>query len=356
MKKIFRPNGLPLLVGSLPLEAHDQAAELVFRHTPEIPAWAQLPVHKKEGMIPQFLPGMPGRTLKNDKHFVDTASLNFEADLLKFYEEYMAVVNGEADLDGSRFVLTDDVAGGFFALLERLKNLSDAPVAVKGQITGPITFGLGLTDQNGRAVFYDETLRDSAVKLISQKARWQVKKLSDFGCPAIIFFDEPALAGFGSSAYISISREEVSSCFEEVIAAVHSEGGLAGIHVCSNADWAILLESSVDIVSFDAYSYFDRFILYGDQIKKFLDSGRILAWGIVPTGNPEDIERATTDSLVADWQEKARQVEALGFAPSIILAQSMITPSCGTGSLSLDLAKKVLALTRKVSDTIRHSG
>jgi hypothetical protein len=31
----------------------------------------------------------------------------------------------------------------------------------------------------------------------------------------------------------------------------------------------------------------------------------------------------------------------------------LITPSCGTGSLSLDHAKKVLVLTRQVSDIIR---
>ena len=77
MKKTLQPNGLPLLVGSLPVDAHDRAAELVFRHTPEIPSWAQLPVYKHEGMIRQFLPGMPGHTRKQDKDFIDTAGSNF---------------------------------------------------------------------------------------------------------------------------------------------------------------------------------------------------------------------------------------------------------------------------------------
>ena len=169
----------------------------------------------------------------------------------------------------------------------------------------------------------------------------------------MLFFDEPALAGFGSSAYISVSHDDVARCFEEVIDAVHSEGGLAGIHVCANADWSVILESAVDIVSFDAYSYFDRFILYPDLIKEFVKSGRILAWGIIPTGNPEDIEKETADSLVADWKAKAGQVEALGFDLPEILAQSLITPSCGTGSLSLEHAIRVMELTREVSHRIR---
>jgi hypothetical protein len=192
------------------------------------------------------------------------------------------------------------------------------------------------------------------VKLLSQKARWQVKKLSDFGSPFLIFFDEPALAGFGSSAMISVSRDEVAICFEEVIGAVHNEGGLAGIHVCANADWSLILESNADIISFDAYSYFDKLMLYSDHVKRFIEKRGILAWGIVPTLNSDDIEKETAESLVARWEAQSTAIEALGFDRSAILAQTFITPACGTGSLTIGLANKVLALTRQVSDTLRE--
>ncbi len=226
-------------------------------------------------------------------------------------------------------------------------------MAVKGQITGPVTFGTGLNDQNKKAIFYDDRLRDAAVKILAMKAGWQVRTLSKFGCPVILFFDEPALTGFGSSAFISISREDIEACFDEVIEAVHAEGGLAGIHVCANAEWPLILESTADIVSFDAYSYFDRFLLYPDELRKFFESGKIVAWGIVPTLNAEDVEKETTDSLVALWEERIEKVESLGIERSIILSQSLITPSCGTGSLSLEHATKVLRLTKEVSEQIR---
>ena len=349
----FQANSLPVLIGSLPMDDHEEAIRLVLKYTPEIPLWVQLPVYKEEGMIAQFLPGMPGLTIEKEKVFIDTASVDFDDDFLKFYEAYIAVVEGKTDLLGSRFALTTDTAMGFFELMKHIETLAKPPIAVKGQITGPITFATGVNDQNGRAIFYNEQIRDAAVKLIAMKAKWQVKQLSRFGYPVIIFFDEPALAGFGSSAFISISRDEVAKCFEEVIEAVRLEGGLAGIHVCANADWSLVLESFADIVSFDAYSFFDRFILYPDQIKKFVESGRILAWGIVPTSRGEDIEKETTDSLVAKWKAKAREIEALGIDMSKISAQSLITPSCGTGSLSFDNATKVLKLTREVSDRLR---
>jgi len=349
----FRADCLPVLIGSLPVHDHAEGVRLVFEYTPEIPLWVQLPAFKEEGMIAQFQPGLPGLKTEKDKSFIDSSDPSFDDDLLEFYEDYMAVKEEKIALEDSRFALTKDTAKGFFSFVDQLQSLSHPPVAVKGQISGPITFGLGLTDQNGKAVFYNEQLRDAAVKLLAQKARWQVRNLSKFGCPVIIFFDEPALAGFGSSAFITISRNEVVTCFEEVIEAVHEEGGLAGIHVCANADWSLLLESATDIISFDAYSFFDKLILYPDLVKRFVQSGGILAWGIVPTLNSDDIEKETIDSLVAKWEEQARAIRAMGIDKSTIRAQTLITPSCGTGSLSLDHAKKVLVLTRQVSDIIR---
>jgi len=351
--KSFQPNGLPALIGSLPITDHQEAAQLVFADTPEIPLWVQLPAFPEEGMTAQFLPGMPGLADAQDKLYINTHDASFDDAQLQFYNDYIAVTEGAANLNDSSFILTKDTAQGFFVFKEHLKRLSTPPVAIKGQITGPITFCTGVKDENDRAIFYNEQLRDMAVKLLALKAAWQVEQLSQFNQPVMLFFDEPALAGFGSSAFISISREEVAACFEEVIDAVHARGGLAGIHVCANTDWSLILDSSADIVSFDAYSYFDKFILYADQIKRFIDSGRILAWGIVPTLGDQAIADATAASLAADWEAKANQIIVLGIDKSQLLAQSLITPSCGTGSLTLEQAMKVLQLTKDVSQEIR---
>lgn len=355
MPKPFRPWGLPALIGSLPLTDHAEACQLVFEHTPQIPLWIQLPVHKEEGMVAQFMDGMPGLCTVGDRAYIDTDQDEFDRDILKFYEDYMAVVEGNTDLSASRFVLREDTARGFFTFVESLKHLSTLPVAVKGQITGPFTFCTGISDQNKKAIIYEEQVKDAAVKLLALKARWQAQQLSHIGCPVIIFFDEPALAGFGSSEFISISRDGIVQSFDEVIASVHAAGGLAGVHVCANTDWSLVLDSAADIVSFDAYSYFDRFILYSDGIKAFLAAGKIIAWGMVPTLNVDELENATTESLVDQWKQKAAQVEKLGIDSEKLLSQSLITPSCGAGSLSIDLAIKVLKLTREVSQQLRQS-
>jgi len=354
MPQPIQPDCLPLLIGSMPLNDHVAASRLIMEHTPAVPVWAQLPVFPEEGMVPQFLPGMPAVAEKNGKTYIDTASETFDADLLAFFEDYMAAVASPEQLPGSRFALTEATGKGVAALVDALAGLKTPPVAVKGQVTGPITFGTGVKDQAGRSIFYNETLRDAAVKLLALNARWQIRTLGRPDCPVIIFIDEPALAGFGSSELISISKEEILACLKEVAEAIHADGGLAGIHVCANTDWSLVLDSGVDIVNFDAYAYFDRFILYGSQIRDFLAAGGFLAWGIVPTLEPEKIERETVESLFAGMQARLEQVEALGIDRRDILRQSFITPSCGVGSLSLDLAKRVLALTRALSAKIRE--
>ena len=350
----FQPDAAAMLIGSQPLKEHREANRLVLEYTPDIPNWVQLPTYRNEGMVDQFMEGLPGLVTEGEKNFVDVTAEDFDHQTLAFFEEYLQVVGQEGAWDQTRFVLTPEFAPGFFSLLDGLETHGDRLKAVKGQVTGPITFCTALHDQDNRAIFYHDTLRDAAVKLLALKAAWQAKTLGRLGVPVIIFIDEPALAGFGSSEFISISREDIATCLKEVIDAVHGQGAMAGVHVCANTDWSLLLDSDVDIVNFDAHGYFDRLILYADPLKKFLASGRFLAWGLVPTLRPEQIEAATVDSLWQDWEDKTRQLAEKGMDKATVQAQSFITPSCGTGSLTPELSHKVLELTRGLSRRIQQ--
>ncbi len=373
----FKPNCLPLLVGSLPMADHLEATELMLKYTPEIPLWVQLPIYKEEGMLYQFLTGIPGLVIKEsglskEKDFyIDTSQENFEDDVLAFYEEYISIIespsrfedfdsdsgnSSKSTLNHSRFALTDATAKGFSVFIETIKSLPKVPVAVKGQVTGPITMGIGVKDQAGRLLFYDERMRDIVTKQVAMNARWQVFQLSklDTPCKPIIFFDEPGVVGFGSSTYISITREQIIDSLKEGIDSVHQAGGIAGIHICANGDWTLALESGTDIINFDAYSYFDRLILYREQLKKFIEKGGILAWGVVPTENPEYVENADLTSLCQMWENQVEQLVSIGVNREAIMSQSLITPSCGTGSLSLEHATKILSLTKQLSEYIRN--
>ena len=345
----------PMLIGSLPLKDHRKATDLVWQYTPRIPSWVQLPVYSEELMVPQFAGGLPGLQTGEGRTAVDRTLPDYDEEVLAFYEDYMSVEEGRRSLDESRFGLDDVRAKGFTAFLERLQAGAVSPLALKGQVTGPITFCTGLRDEQDAAIFYDSQLRDAAVKLLAMKARWQIRKMAAFNRPVVIFCDEPALAGYGSSEFISISREDILTCLREVVEAIHAEGALAGVHVCANTDWSLVLDSGADIVNFDAYEYFDRFVLYREQITEFVNAGNIIAWGIVPTLDKEAISEETTESLLQQWKAKAGELENMGIERSVLQAQSLITPSCGAGALPPELAVKVLRLTREISDRLRST-
>lgn len=349
----FKTNCLPLLIGSLPIDNHAEAMELILQYTPEIPLWPQLPAYKEEGMIYQFIAGLPGLDECDSTLFVNTEGDEFDTDFLAFYEEYLAITESGGDLDDSRFVLTSETAKGFFDFLQQTREAGDKLVALKAQTTGPFTFATGVVDQNNKAIFYNDQLKDAAIKLLALKAKWQIRRMKEICPQTIMIFDEPAMAGFGSSAYITISAEDIKACFAEVFEAVQSEGAVAGVHVCANTEWSILFDAGADLVSFDAYSYFDKFILYPEQLRKFFGEGKILAWGIVPT-TPEFIDQEDASSLTEKYLNQLEQLVSLGISREQVLAQTLITPSCGTGSISADYADRVMALTRDVSASVRQ--
>jgi len=355
----FTPSGLPVLIGSLPLNDHQQSLDWIFAATPEIPLWPQLPGNPLEQMMPQFAEGIPcireeNLTAPEGRIFYDTGRPDFEAEMLAFYEDYMAVQDDPAKLLGSRFQVSRERAEGLYQFAESLHASNRQPVAVKGQVTGPFTMLTGIKDSQGRAGYYDDTVREMVVKGIAMKAAWQTRFLAErCGGQVIVFIDEPALAGLGSSAFISVSNATVQEMLNEVAEAIHAAGGLAGIHVCANTEWEVLLSSKIDILSFDAYSFFDKLAALGEQVHGYLDRGGILAWGGIPTGNAADIDKESAESLTLLWEQQAAQLVRPGRDQPALLRQMLITPSCGTGSLSRARAEKVLDLTKAVAAALR---
>ena len=352
--KKFNPNCLSLFVGSLPVMDVDTACDLVQAYSPSILSWSQMPGKDKHaGMVAQFAPGLPGLKADQNGMHVDRADSQYEDAMLEFYESYLALNEGVDGQDMSRFALAPHNAPGFYHFLEWMHKLDQPPLAVKGQITGPFTMGTGIKDADGRAIFHDDVIRDMLIKLLVLKARWQVDQLARTGVAVILSIDEPALAGFGSSEFISISRDDVVAALSELVDAIQDAGALAGVHVCANTDWSMLMTAGVDLISFDAYNYFDRVALYQNELKYFINAGKWLAWGIVPSLDEIRIEAESTPSVVEKFKQKIAHLDTLGIDRAIVLGQSLITPSCGLGTLSIACARRVMQMTKAVSDNIR---
>jgi methionine synthase II (cobalamin-independent) len=334
-------------IGSFPHQDEKEVIPLILRNFPDIPFWPQLPKRSfLEGMVVQYSEGFPSLRWdeKEQRVWVDT-SQGFDKEIERFYQHLE-----ESEL--KPFEITKDFARG----LRILKDLAPEDHRkelkyIKGQITGPITFGLALADPEGKSIFYDPTLRDILIKHLSLKAQWMEKRFNDLfpGIPSIIFFDEPSLSSFGS-AFSGLNREEVVQSLNECFGAVK---GLKGTHCCGNTDWSVLLSTNLDILSFDAYDYLETLSLYPKELKAFLERGGILAWGIIPTS--EKVAKEDAHSLVVRFKRGIETLSNKGIDP-LLLQRAILTPSCGTASLPISLAERVCQLTAEVSKRLREKG
>ncbi|MBM3167248.1 MAG: methionine synthase [Chloroflexi bacterium] len=329
---------LPTAIGSMPHTDPKEACSVVARYLRAVPHWPQLPRRSQlENMYVQFSEGFPGLVREGTKLFVErTAEFDVQLEQL-----YTAASDNKADDYG----ISDKYAAGLHALADAKLQ---TPKAIKGQITGPISWGLCATDRQQRGILYDDLLAETLAKFLRLRATWQERFLKAISPHTLIFVDEPYLTSLGT-AFVAIPDEQVTTLLEEVFCGI---GGLKGVHCCGTTNWSLLLKTSADVLSFDAYNYADSFSCYPSEVKAFLERGASIAWGIVP--NDEDaLARETVASLNDRLGEAMAPFTHGGITFKQLVSQSLLTPSCGLGTLSPDAAVQVLQLLSELSGKVR---
>ena len=345
----IEPKLLSTAIGSMPFPAVEHAVDVSLRLL-DAPIWPQMSAFGlKEQMEIQYSEGMPRVVLDTVKGrmYVDTSGDYSEA-FAAFYETYMAAMDPDSGTgDCSAMAISEEYSHGFYGLLRRLQRDGGKRPWLKAQTTGPVSFALTIVDENKRALWYNEEFRDVVIKTMAMKCRWQLRTLKPFAERLICFIDEPILSAFGSSTYVSVKRDDVVAAIQECVQAVQAEGALAGVHCCGNTEWTILIDAGVDIVNFDAFGFGETIAMYAPAVKRHLEAGGMLAWGVVPTSPA--IREQTVDSLAAKLEAVMDNLAAKGLDKGLILRQALITPSCGTGSMAPADAEKVFEATAGLS-------
>lgn len=324
-------------IGSLPHRDPGEACKLVLENC-DIPFWPQLPkISFRESMIQQFSEGLPFIKVDAQRETVFVERDGNE-ELTNFYETYS---------EDFKIAISEDYAKGFYTFLKIIN--SEHFQSLKGHITGPLTFTLGLKDSDNRPVYFDEELREISLMLLKAKIRWQIDLLKSYAESVIVFIDEPILSALGSTSYLGVNPHESLRLLKETSDAISKAGGIPGIHCCSNAAWPIVIDSNVKIISFDAYEYADSIIIYPEEINQFLRDGGYLSWGIIPT--TDSIREENIDSIRRHFESNMEKFSK--FIPSrFLLSQILITPSCGAGSRSIEEAVKVFELLKAFKKSI----
>ena len=157
------------------------------------------------------------------------------------------------------------------------------------------------------------------------------------------------MAAFGSVG-VQLSKERIVNLLEEVLAGISR---LKGVHCCGNTDWSVLLGTSADIISTDTYNYAQSLSLYPAEVKKFLDRGGTIAWGIIPN-DEESLAKESVASLNDRLEEAMAPFTRKGIGFKQLIKQGLLTPSCGLGSIATEeAARRVLELLAELSIRIR---
>jgi hypothetical protein len=335
-------------IGSVPFLDVEATCTRILELCPDIPFWPQFVKRSPlEDMVIQASQGLPLITgnRANGSIYLDPSD-NQEDQLTSFYEHFMAE-------DTDYFAIDREHASGLYTLVEMIRNSphTSGPY-IKGQIVGPITFAGSVMDTTGRSALTNSEIMDTIVKGLAIKAWWLVQAMSIPGKRTILFLDEPYLSGYGS-AFTPIQRHEVISHIREVIDYLRSRSNaILGIHCCGNTDWSMIIETGVDIVSFDAVEYLDYLLLYKKDIKRLLRNGGAIAWGLVPTVSFTGKE--TIGALKAKLEEGLDTFTAWGLDRDMVAERSLITPACGVGSIEPSLAEGILALLSRLSGACSH--
>lgn len=318
-------------IGSVPFLDIGETCRQILHACPEMPYWPQMVKRSPlEDMVIQFSEGLP--LLKIEGKSLVLTDGPMEEALVSFYERFLT-----DDLES--FAISPEHAPG---LHEMVRLILDSPQKagpyLKGQSIGPVTLAAAVKDREGKNLFHHPDLLDACTKGLAARALWQVRALGMTGKKPVLLLDEPYLTGFGS-AFTPVRRDEVIALLKEVIDYVKERSDArVGIHCCGNTDWPMILETGPDILSFDAFSHLEYFLLFPREISRFLGQGGAVAWGLVPTFGFTGSE--TAESLFTMLKQSLKRLYDWGLDPKEVAERSLLTPACGLGTMEPPAAAK----------------
>lgn len=332
-------NLLTTAMAVMPHRDVDRALETAL--TMDIPFWPQLPNYNYyEDMYVQASEHFPGILLD-----MEARTLKFSTD--KFFDEFEETL---AHFETPEYF---DISDTYSVVYSRFMDmdLSDRP-AIRGQLEGPISFGFNVQDENERPILFNDTVRPFMYEFMARRVNIQLKRLKERNPNAFMFIDEPglqflwsAMSGYGDQA----ARTDMDAFFSML-------DKPRGVHLCGNPDWDFLLGMDMDVLSMDVYTNGEVFASYAGSIRKYLDRGGVLVWGMVPT-NFEPFEKEDIPSLTARLKEIWSALDKKGIDRDFLFSRSLISPAtcCLVNPDGDKTVEKAFSVVKALSEDLRET-
>jgi methionine synthase II (cobalamin-independent) len=223
---------------------------------------------------------------------------------------------------------------------------------VKIQAPGPITLAAQLELANGHRALTDAgAVRDLASSLAEGVGQHRAELARRLATTVVVQYDEPVLtaalagrlAGVTSLSPVHPVDEAVAiSLLDECVAGAGAE---VLLHGCTpGLPWNILQRSAIHAVSVDAGTLGDADY---DGLGEFLDSGRAVLFGLVPTSAPA--KRSSAEEVAA---AAVAITDRIGFTRSAVCDRVGISPACGLAGATAAWARIAVGLCQRAADAV----
>ena len=223
---------------------------------------------------------------------------------------------------------------------------------VKVQAPGPVTLAAQLELPNGHRAITDlGALRDLTTSLAEGVAAHRAEVSRRLDSPVVVQFDEPllpaALAGrlTGVTALTPVHPVDETVAVDLLNECVATVGTEVAMHCCApDVPWAVLLRSKFGAVSVDP-----AVLNPGDfdNLGEFIDSGRTVMLGVVPSVAPG--RPLSSDELA---QRAAALTDRFGFGREMLAQRVGVTPACGLARATPEWARSAIELAQKTAETL----
>jgi methionine synthase II (cobalamin-independent) len=223
---------------------------------------------------------------------------------------------------------------------------------VKAQAPGPVTLAANLELPGGhRAITDAGAVRDLAMSLAEGMAAHRAELSRRLDTPVVVQFDEPSLpaalegrlTGVTSLSPVHpVDEAVVTALLDDCVAVV---GPDVAVHSCAaGIPWNVLQRSVIDAVSVDLQALTATDL---DGIGEFVESGRTVLLGVVPTAVPE--VRPTTEQIAINV---AAVTDRLGFPRAVLRERIGVTPACGLAGATPAWARTAIELAQRTADAL----
>lgn len=222
---------------------------------------------------------------------------------------------------------------------------------VKVQAPGPITLAAGLELPNGhRAITDAGAVRDLTSSLAEGVGRHRAELARRLGTTVVVQFDEPMLSSALAGQLTGVTVMNPVHAVDEAVAislldeCVVAAGTDVVLHSCAAVPWKVLQRSMIHAISVDASTFAETDL---DGLGEFLDSGRAVVFGVVPTSTP-----ASWPSAEEVAETAIRIIDRVGFSRSSVRDRVGISPTCGLAGATSSWARAAVSLCQRGADFV----